>query len=179
MIISRKWEMPNSKTFKITAIRDIILKYVEEDDLVIDPFANECSIKEILACKRYISNDLDTDYKTDYHLEAQEFMKLFEDNSIDVVLYDPPYSGRQVSECYKKLGKTVTYKDTSAGYFTKFKEEISRVTKPNGICISCGWNSNGIGMKYGFEMLEVLMVAHGSLHNDTLVTVERKIQRLF
>ena len=177
MNISRVWEMPNSKTFKIRAIRDVIKKYVTEDDWVIDPFANEFSIKQEINVGKYISNDIDTDYATDFHLEAQDFMKLFEDGCIDVVLFDPPYSSRQVSECYKKLGKTVTMHDTSSGYFTKFKEEISRVVKPNGIVITCGWNSNGIGKKYGFEIIEILLVAHGGMHNDTIVTIERKIDK--
>jgi 16S rRNA G966 N2-methylase RsmD len=48
-------------------------------------------------------------------------MILFDDNSVDVILFDPPYSGRQVAECYKKLNKTVTMNDTNSGYFTKFK----------------------------------------------------------
>ena len=175
MIINRVWEMPNSKTFKIKAIRHLILKYVKENDLVLDPFANESSIKEYLPNCKYISNDLDTQYNTDYHEEAQDFLARFEDNSVDVVLYDPPYSPRQVSECYNKLGKTVTIKDTQSSYFTRFKKEIARVLKPNGICISCGWNTNGIGKKYNMEIEEILIVAHGGNHNDTLVTVEQKI----
>lgn len=174
MKINREWCMPNSKTFKIKPIKELIKRYINEDDIVIDPFANEHSIKNEIICKKYISNDLDESYDTDYHLEAQDFMKKFENNSIDVILFDPPYSGRQVSECYKKLGKTITMSDTNSGYFTKFKKEISRLLKPNGICISCGWNTNGIGKKYGFEIIEILDVAHGSMHNDTLVTVERK-----
>ena len=172
MEINRIWEMPNSKTFRIKAIKNIILKYAKGK--VLDPFANEMSIKEYLTNCEYISNDLDSEFNTDYHLEAQDFMELFDDNSVDVVLFDPPYSGRQVSECYKKLGKTVTMADTNSGYFTKFKKEISRILKPNGICISCGWNTNGIGKKYGFEIIEILDVAHGSMHNDTLVTIEIK-----
>lgn len=174
MKIERKWEMPNSQTFKIKSIRDLILKYIKEEDIVIDPFANEHSIKNELHCKQYISNDLDTKYNTDYNLEAKEFMKMFEDNSVDVVLFDPPYSGRQVKECYTKLKRTVTMNDTNSSYFAEFKKEIARILKPNGICISCCWNTNGIGKKYGFEAIEILDVAHGSSHNDTLVTVERK-----
>lgn len=100
---------------------------------------------------------------------------MFADESVDMVLYDPPYSSRQVSECYKKLGKTVTMKDTQSSYFTKFKKEIARIMKKNGICISCGWNSNGIGKSLGFEIVELKVLAHGGAHNDTLVTVERKI----
>lgn len=174
MKINREWCMPNSKTFQIKPIKELIKRYINEDDIVIDPFANEHSIKNEIICKKYISNDLDESYDTDYNLEAQDFMKKFKNNSIDVILFDPPYSGRQVSECYKKLGKTITMNDTNSSYFTKFKKEISRILKPNGICISCGWNTNGIGKKYGFEIIEILVVAHGSMHNDTLVTVERK-----
>ena len=171
---NRVWEMPNSKTFKIKAIKNIIKKYCKSGMVVIDPFANEFSIKkELIDCK-YVSNDIDTQFNTDFHLEAQDFMKLFDDNSVDIVLFDPPYSGRQVSECYKKLGKTVTMSDTNSGYFTKFKKEIARILKLNGICITCCWNTNGIGKKYGFEIVEILDVAHGGSHNDTLVTVERK-----
>ena len=32
----------------------------------------------------------------------------------------------------------------------------------------------GIGMKYGFEIQEILLVPHGGWHNDTIVVVERK-----
>jgi hypothetical protein len=42
-----------------------------------------------------------------------------------------------------------------------------------------GWNSSGIGIKRGFELIEVLLVCHGGSHNDTIVTVERKIKGLF
>ena len=38
-----------------------------------------------------------------------------------------------------------------------------------------GWNSNGVGSA-DMEMIEILIVAHGGQHNDTIVTVERKIQ---
>lgn len=50
-----------------------------------------------------------------------------------------------------------------------------RIVHQGGIVISFGWNSTGIGKKYGFEKIEILLVAHGSQHNDTIVVVERKI----
>lgn len=176
VIFNRVWEMPNSKTFKIRCIKEIIKKYLPEDGIVADPFANDCSIKSSIPVNiGYSSNDLDTEFETDFHMEAQDFMKRFHDKSVSLVLFDPPYSGRQVSECYKKLGKTVTMSDTNSGYFVKFKEEISRIVKENGYVISCGWSSNGVGKKYGFEIVEILLVAHGGNHNDTIVTVERKI----
>lgn len=173
MLICRAWCMPNKNTFRIKPIKELILKYCNSKVLVIDPFANEASIG--MKIENYISNDLDIQFNTDYNLEAQEFMKRFDDNSVDIVLFDPPFSSRQISECYKRLGKTVSMKDTSSAYFKQFKQEIQRIVKHNGIVITCSWNSNGIGKKYGFEIMEVLLVAHGSSHNDTIVTVERKI----
>ena len=106
MEISREWVMPNSKTFKIKPIKEIIQKYSTNKKLIIDPFANESSIKEFLPTTSiYVNNDIDEEFDTQYHLEAYDFLKLFDNESVDMVLYDRPYSLRQVSECYKKIGK--------------------------------------------------------------------------
>jgi len=70
MKINRVWEMPNSRTFKIKCIRNVILKYVKNDMIILDPFANEMSIKNLIINSKYISNDLDTDYDCNYNLDA-------------------------------------------------------------------------------------------------------------
>lgn len=95
----------------------------------------------------------------------------------DIVLYDPPYSTRQVSESYHNFGFEVTQSDTQASWRRKHLDEIARILKPNGKCICFGWNSNGIGIKRGFNLYRVLIVAHGGSHNDTLVTCEIKINQ--
>ena len=165
MQITRVWQMPNSKTFQIKPIEQIIKKYAFGQ--IIDPFANTSKLATI-------TNDLDEQYDTDYHMDALEFLRMFEDESVDTVLYDPPYSPRQVAECYKALGKTVNMQTTQASYWSNQKEQIGRIVKPGGVVITCGWNSGGIGKKYGFEIVEILLVAHGGWHNDTIVTVEKK-----
>lgn len=111
-------------------------------------------------------------------MDALEFLKLWDDNSIDVALYDPPYSPRQVSECYKSLNRTVNMRTTQASYWSNQKKEISRIIKIGGKVISCSWNSGGIGKKYGFEILEILLVPHGGWHNDTIIVVEEKIHNV-
>lgn len=169
MIINRIWSMPNSKTFEIKPIKELINRYIKSNYTIIDPFANSNKIANI-------TNDLDENYNTDYHMDALEFLKIFDDNSIDMVLYDPPYSPRQVSECYKKLNKTVNIQTTQSSYWSNQKKEISRIVKPNGIVITCCWNSGGIGKKYGFEIEEILLVPHGGWHNDTIVTVDKKVK---
>ena len=159
--------MPNSNTFSIKPIRDLIEKY-NKGDITIDPFANQSRLAKI-------TNDIDYNQDTDYHLDALEFLKLFKDESVDVVLYDPPYSPRQVSECYKKMGMSVNTQTTQASYWSKQKQEISRIVKKGGFVITCSWNSGGIGKKMGFETQEILLVSHGGWHNDTIVVVEKKV----
>ena len=167
MNINRKWSMPNKNTFDIKPIKELIDKYLM-DGVIIDPFANKNKIANI-------TNDLDEQYNTDYHMDATDFLKMFDDESVDMVLYDPPYSPRQVSECYRNLGMTVNMQTTQASYWSNQKKEIGRILKPNGIVITCGWNSGGIGKKYGLEIQEILLVPHGGWHNDTIVTVEKKL----
>jgi len=160
--------MANKNTFNIKAIQDLIHKY--SIGVIIDPFANSNDIATI-------TNDLDTQYSTNYHLDALEFLKIFSACSVDTVLYDPPYSPRQVAESYKKLNRTVNMETTQSSYWSNQKKEISRIIKPGGIAISCSWNSGGIGKKYGFEIQEILLVAHGGWHNDTIVVVEKRTER--
>jgi hypothetical protein len=171
-LFNRIWEMPNSNTFDIKCIGRLIHKYLKPNFESADPFANKSKLAKV-------TNDLNPEMKTDYHLDAVDFLKQFADNSLDFVFYDPPYSLRQVSECYKNVGIAVTMETTQSSWRTKHINEISRIVKPNGIVMCFGWNSSGIGKKRGFELIEVLLVAHGGSHNDTIVTVERKCPTLF
>lgn len=167
MKIERKWSMPNKNTFDIKPIKELLANEVDNSKLWIDPFANKNKIATI-------TNDLNPEYDTTYHMDALEFLKMFDDNSVDGVLYDPPYSPRQVSECYKHVGYNVTQETTRASFWGNHKKEISRIVKKGGKVITFGWNSGGIGMKYGFEIQHILLVPHGGWHNDTICTVEIK-----
>lgn len=60
--------------------------------------------------------------------------------------------------------------------YHKQRHALSQVLTPDATVISCGWNSCGMGQKYGMEIIELLLVAHGGAHNDTIVTVERKVE---
>ena len=160
--------MPNKNTFSIKPIKSLIAKY-NTGVVSIDPFANKSRLVSI-------TNDIDPSMGCDYSLDALDFLKTFSDSSVDFILFDPPYSPRQVSECYKRMGRAVNMETTQSSFWSKMKVEIGRIAKPSCIVISFGWNSNGIGKKYGFEQIELLMIAHGGQHNDTICTVERKIK---
>ena len=168
-IMSRAWAMPNALTFSIKPIHDLIEKVIDGKESLCDPFARCNPFAD-----RFVTNDLDPDVVADFHMDALDFLRTRQDNEFDVLLFDPPYSPTQVSQCYKKLDKTVDFQTASAAFWGNLKKEIKRVVKPNGIVMTFSWNSGGIGKGHGFALEEVLIVAHGGWHNDTIITVERK-----
>ena len=169
--ISRAWAMPSKNTFGIKPVDNLLHRYISPFHTLVDPFANSYRYP----CLTTITNDIDPQYDTDYHMDATEFLKTLPDKCCNIVLYDPPFSPRQVSECYKKFGMSVNMETTQASYWSKQKEQIARIVKHNGYVITCGWNSGGIGQKYGFEIQRILLVPHGGWHNDTICVVETKV----
>lgn len=166
MLIERKWAMPNKQTFNIKPIRELLDSEMESGSIWIDPFAGQSS-------PATIRNDLNDKMPTEYHLDALEFIKKFDDNSVDGVLFDPPYSPRQVRECYDNIDGNIVW-DGKTNFWSNIKNEIARVVKHNGKAICFGWNSMGIGINRGFEMCRILLIPHGGSHNDTICTVEIK-----
>ena len=166
MRIERIWAMPNKWTFTIKPIKQLLEEELT-DGIWVDPFAGMNS-------PATIKNDLNPDIPADYHMDAIDFLKLQPDNSIDGVLFDPPYSVRQVAECYKGFGINVTQEMTRMNFYSDMKKEIARIVKPNGKVICFGWTSMGIGKTRGFEMTRILLVPHGGQKNDTICTVEIK-----
>ncbi len=160
--------MPNKWTFQIKPIKKLLDKYVGDGKGWIDPFAGESSPAEF-------TNDLSSDNKAKYHMEAMDFVKLPQWNNLNGCLFDPPYSYRQVSECYQNIGQKATQLDTCTQFYNRVLNPLADIIKPGGIAISCGWNSQGFNKNRGFEIIEILLVCHGGHHNDTIVTVERKV----
>lgn len=169
MIINRAWAMPNKWTFQIPPIGNLVTRYCGSGEGWIDPFAGMSSPAEL-------TNDLNPNTPTKYHMDALDFLTQLK-GQYKGVLFDPPYSLRQVKECYESLGREFNMHDSQdVGRWTKAKQESAARIVPGGYAISAGWNSQGIGKQNGFELVEILLVCHGGAHNDTIVTVERKIQ---
>ena len=163
--------MPSMHTFTIEPIRQLICRYVGDGKGWIDPFAGENSPAEI-------TNDLNPEKPAKYHMHALDFAKML-DGTYNGCLFDPPYSLTQVKECYASIGCEDFMSQDASHFPYDIKREIAKRIKPDGIVICCGWNSGGFGKKLGFEMIEILLVPHGRTHNDTIVTVDRKVPTLF
>jgi len=171
MKINRVWAMPSKDTFTIKPIAELLGRYcgggMFKVGKWIDPFAGENSPAKV-------TNDHNPSKPTTHHLEAVDFVNLFPDEEFDGALFDPPYSYRQVSEHYKVIGQKASQLDTSTQFYNRVLNPLANKIKQGGYCIHFGWNSNAMGKNRGFEIVEILLVAHGGHHNDTIVTVEQK-----
>jgi len=172
MDIKRVWAMPNKWTFRIKPITELLARYVGDGKGWIDPFAGENSPAEF-------TNDIDSRRKAKYNLEATDFARGLNGN-VKGILFDPPYSLEQCKRVYENVGRKFTMRDGQiCGRWTELKDILSGKLLTGGIVISFGWNSEGFGIGRGFQLEEILLVAHGSGHNDTIATVERKLQSNF
>lgn len=168
MIITRVFAMPSPDTFSIRPIADLLNRWLKAEHVSVDPFARNST-------RATITNDLNPSTAAMFHMKAEDFVLTLEPASADVALFDPPYSPRQISEVYQQVGLACGTKDTqNARLYKSVKDGLHAALKPGGVAICCGWNTMGFGLGRGYTMEEILIVAHGGAHNDTLVTVERK-----
>jgi len=172
--MNRVWAMPNKQTFKVKPIMQFIQQYIDPTTVSIDPFAgnnNWCTY----------SNDLNPNTIAQYHMSAFDFLLMLSEKNVkaNLIIFDPPYSIRQVKECYESIGvKKFTYSDTlNAVKWTKEKEVCSKLLLDNGIFLHFGWHTNGMGKKHNTEIIEILLVAHGSGHHDTICMAEKKVKK--
>lgn len=175
MKMTRKWAMPNADTFDVQPIGEFVKSYLRNSRISVDPFARN---------KRWATytNDLNPKTEAEYHLEAKDFLEKLKNDGVmvDLGIFDPPYSPRQVQEVYSGIGKTVTMEDTQMVHIRRDARNIlAEITSVGGYVLSFGWNTAGIGKERGFEIVEILMVCHGGWHNDTLCMAERKISHQF
>lgn len=160
--------MPNHETFSIPPIKRLVDKYAASAALIVDPFARNTKIA-------HITNDLDPSTSAEFHMTCEDFAR-FMVVQPDLILFDPPYSYRQAVEVYAGVGKEWTQRDQQqVGRWSATKCLLSEKLAPGGHVISFGWSTTGFGKKRGMAPVEYLLVNHGSAHNDTLVTVEKKI----
>ena len=168
MKITREWCMPDHNTFAMPPVRTLLERYLLQGMVVVDPFARN-------ATWGTITNDLNPDTAAQHHLPAEQFCEGLLDRGefADAVLFDPPYSPRQISECYQAAGLKAGMKETQNGSLYKgVRSRLATVLKPHGLAISFGWNSAEFGKD--FSIVEIVLLAHGGAHNDTICAVHRK-----
>lgn len=165
----RVWQMPSGDTFDVPAMGALVKKYLR--GVSVDPFARN---------KRWAThtNDLNPATAAEHHMHAAEFLNMLADRGVvaDCVIFDPPYSPRQIAECYAASGLTTDMQATqNAKLYADCRAAIRRLCTPGTTVLSFGWNSAGMGA--GFALEELLLVCHGAAHNDTICLAERMTEK--
>ena len=97
--------MPNHRTFEIKPIKEFIIENLGSD--YVDPFPYP--------------------FKED----AITYLKKIKTNSKLSLVFDPPYSQRQLKEMYHHNGIALNHPINNS-YWSNCKKEIARIIKPNG-----------------------------------------------
>lgn len=176
---ARLFHPASPATLSIAPIRQLVERYAfggQRPGVLVDPFAGSCDLAGEW------TNDLAPLSPACHHLHVSDFADLVARDlgAVDLVIWDPPYSPRQAKECYSSAGLAFTKGDAQeCGRFHRAKRVLAGCVRPGGHVVCCGWSSGGFGRLLGFELVELLLVHHGSGRNDTIVTVERRAANLF
>lgn len=167
---SRQWAMPSRDTFSVRPIGDFVRRYLLASRVSCDPFArnNQWATH---------TNDLNPNTSAAHHMDAEAFLLMLARDGVrcDLAILDPPYSPRQITECYQEAGLKAGMKDTqNAALYARVKRALLDVLTDDAIVLSFGWNSSGMGKSHGFEALEIMLVSHGGAHNDTICVAETR-----
>jgi hypothetical protein len=108
---------------------------------------------------------------SDYNIEPMDFLKMFKNNSVDIVISDAPCNTTFLKDYYENSGFALK-RGWQNNYYSLLKKEVSRIVKDNGYVISVGYNSNGIGKSNGFSVTDITIM-YGVPH-DLYVMIERK-----
>lgn len=172
MKITRIFAEPSRNTFSVLPINKLVKFYLRNSNISIDPFARN---------KRWATytNDLNPNTKAEFHMDALDYLEMLiaQEVKADLILFDPPYSLTQMKRSYEDFGRKISQRE-SQHFYGDLRDAFNKVLLPNGIAISFGWNSIGMGKKRGYKIIEILMVCHGRAHNDTLCVVDQKSTQL-
>ncbi len=155
--------MPSRWTFSIPVVADFVARYTAGAVCIVDPFCGHSSIA-------HYRNDLGMG-----GVDAEAFVRGLISSGVraDCVLFDPPYSPRQISECYKGIGRKATTEDTqNARLYKRVRDALDNILEPGGVALSFGWQSSGFGRRY--KTAEIILVQHGGAHNDTICVAQTK-----
>lgn len=157
--------MPNRWTFQMPPVADFVRHWTKDYHRIVDPFCGMSTVARF-------SNDLGRG-----GVDAEEYVRsLIGDGvSADCVIFDPPYSPRQISECYESIGLKATTEDTqNARLYKRVRAALADILEPDGIALSFGWQSSGFGKDW--RTMQILLVQHGGAHNDTICVAQRRKQ---
>jgi len=154
-------------TFQTQAVRNTLLPYLE--GRVLNPFAGKTRLDEYKRGIEVVRNDLNPKRDADYHIDAAEIGEVFEDESFDVAVLDPPFDQTQSDEHYDGL---------HARDMGEVRKEVAPLVKPGGRIVEFGWNLWGAADYFDHWVREEKLLFRRGIpgRQPVLMTVDMKSQ---
>ena len=159
----------STETFMTKPIRDLLTRWIGSDHLMVDPFA--CNAKRVTT-----TYDISDGAVAQCHTDVLNFLALMkrDGRKFDRGLFYPMHTSRQLAECFEENGHNLAQAGTQS-FWHKARDDLNEVIKPGGIVISFGWSSVGMGKRRGYQLIDGLLMCHGSDRPDTIAVVEQKL----
>lgn len=133
--------------------------------IVADLFARNCRLGT-----PGLRNDIDPETPAENHLDVFEFLATIPAESLDAVIIDPPFSFNQAAKHYKNsAGKCL-----GVGWIPAVRRLAGEKLKRGGYMFCLGWDGNGAANREKFNLIEVIVCAHGQSRNATIMTIDQK-----
>jgi len=160
-----EWCMPNKWTFDMKPILAFIESELFKHKKVLIPFAGK---KRWIAHSGITYIDIEDDRPQPYLLgDCLEILPTLKDK-YSLIILDPPFSFFQAVHSYNNI---------KMQDITRVKQLCDKLLTTNGVMIHCGFNSTGMGKKYGYIKKDLLLVNTGGSHNDFIILKEVKKQK--
>lgn len=155
-------------TFQTKKVRDTLLPYL--DGRVLNAFAGKTRLADHKRGIVEVRNDLDPQRDADYHLDAAHLGYLFDEETFDVVVLDPPFDQTQSDEHYDGL---------HARDMGVVRKSVAPLVKRGGCIVEFGWNLWGAADYFDqWEREEKLLFRRGIPdRRPVLMVVDRRINQ--
>lgn len=137
--------MPNSETFAIPPIGEFVRSYLSRSTVSVDPFARNQRLATW-------TNDMDLATSAEFHMDAESFARMLQERGVvaDLVIFDPPYSPRQIVDCYRSVGLPVTRETSqSARLYKRVRDAVHDLLAPGGprLVVWVAFKRHGLGAR--------------------------------
>ena len=135
---------------------------------VLDLFARKCPWGDY-------RNDLNEDFKkqgyTNMCMDALDAVNQFADRSIDVILFDPPFSSRMDADKYDEVGRASLWTDPK--YISDLGKDMYQVLTTGSYIIKAGFNSNA--PHPNLQLVKIYISHYGGCRNDVIFSIWQKV----
>lgn len=152
-------------TFGTRMVRQVVLDAVS--GRVLNACAGQTKLSEYKRGCEFVRNDLNPEMDADYHRDVRDLGEVFDVESFDAVVNDPPFDSGRAEKLYEGF---------HASEYMNIRNTLAPLVKPGGTYVELGWNSWGLGDVDGWERQEH-HIYRQPFKADVHLVVDRKINQ--